>query len=697
MAAAVANEVQRGIQPDEIRRYVLRRVGEQRAPIALRCAQAAALHWQLLLSRLPPEFDKERVWLLPVNEVDKNRAEWLGQFAVALGALALDDGYRVLMFGWSVGEPEYGHWLEPSMLAYLALCAQYPDRLGVAMHEYSLNPNDIEDAYPYLVGRWRFLMDACDEADVPYPTTLISEWGWAYDMTPGTEEALHDIAWANEEYQHPDILGAATWYRGSDDGGIANRVQKVIAPVTEMALAYEPDQPLPVPDPEPTETLEEFLWRQSVEEQIARGIPLNPAAALQKEIFAAGLVPVHRERAPAFEGQAYTIQAAESLDGVTPRRVYVWQAGKPTWHFTDPAKKPGDPLTGLVLGPLFRVSYVLTSPFDAPRDYANKKHEGADYDIIGGPADSKGPVLCAYPGTVTAAGLSSGAYGYRVVVRCIYNGETFHVWYAHMDNVQVSVGQTVQRGQPVGELGATGGNWPEHVHINLQHNGTGLDGYVVTKVRDPHPFMVMEPEPAPGGELVDMLSFMRADPDAWRVVRHPDGSGEDFRDWHDGQWWAMQKNQLAEWWFYDDDYIYLREDTSPAPADDGTERCYKVTPGRWCRRFQRVGETFDDGGHTVQFYSKATCQPHEQNSGQARNVTAVLSVRRPYTFNKYGQNLTLDEVLFVQGNTETQVFARHQGRPLGRVAWSSPWGESEIVELYFDRGRLAKAPARCCP
>jgi hypothetical protein len=47
MAAAVAKEVQRGVQPDEIRRYVLRKVGEQRSPIALRCAQAAAhLHNQ---------------------------------------------------------------------------------------------------------------------------------------------------------------------------------------------------------------------------------------------------------------------------------------------------------------------------------------------------------------------------------------------------------------------------------------------------------------------------------------------------------------------------------------------------------------------------------------------------------------------------------------------------------------------------
>ena len=44
---------------------------------------------------------------------------------------------------------------------------------------------------------------------------------------------------------------------------------------------------------------------------------------------------------------------------------------------------------------------------------------------------------------------------------------------------------------------------------------------------------------------------------------------------------------------------------------------------------------------------------------------------------------------------ETQVFARHNGKALGRVAWYSSWGESEIVELHWDRG-MVTAPQEFC-
>lgn len=42
LAKGVAAAVRRGIKPEEVRRHVLRQVGENRAAIALRCSQAAA-------------------------------------------------------------------------------------------------------------------------------------------------------------------------------------------------------------------------------------------------------------------------------------------------------------------------------------------------------------------------------------------------------------------------------------------------------------------------------------------------------------------------------------------------------------------------------------------------------------------------------------------------------------------------------
>jgi hypothetical protein len=85
-----------------------------------------------------------------------------------------------------------------------------------------------------------------------------------------------------------------------------------------------------------------------------------------------------------------------------------------------------------------------------------------------------------------------------VVQECYYNGEVFHLWYAHMDERYVSVHDTVEIGDGIGELGSTGQSTGEHVHINLQHEGSGLDGYVLPDVRDPAPFISMEPQEESG-------------------------------------------------------------------------------------------------------------------------------------------------------------------------------------------------------
>ncbi|MDX1688587.1 MAG: hypothetical protein R3248_11430, partial [Candidatus Promineifilaceae bacterium] len=98
---------------------------------------AALQHWEHHKAAFPPELDPEKVWLETVNEVDKERAEWLGQFALETARLALADGYRWAAFGWASGEPEPEHWETPSMLEFLRLAAEHPDRLAIALHEYS--------------------------------------------------------------------------------------------------------------------------------------------------------------------------------------------------------------------------------------------------------------------------------------------------------------------------------------------------------------------------------------------------------------------------------------------------------------------------------------------------------------------------------------------------------------------------------
>lgn len=198
--------------------------------------EAARNHWEHHKAAFPLELDPELVWIETINEVDKNRAEWLGQFALETARLAMEDGYRWAAFGWSSGEPEPEHWQTPSMLEFLRLAAEHPDRLAVALHEYSYTRDGAGIGYPYLVGRFQHLFEICDAHRIPRPTVLITEWGWEYQDVPPVDQALEDIRWASWLYAaYPEVKGAAMWYLGDGYGGIADQAQLLIQPLGDYS------------------------------------------------------------------------------------------------------------------------------------------------------------------------------------------------------------------------------------------------------------------------------------------------------------------------------------------------------------------------------------------------------------------------------------------------------------------------------
>jgi len=199
--------------------------------------EAAIRHWQLHKEAFPPELDPSIVWLETINEVDKGRSVWLAEFAQETARLALADGFRWAAFGWSSGEPEPADWESRAMLVFLRQAAANPDRLAIALHEYSFDIDNIGDQYPFKVGRFHQLFQAVDRHGIPRPTVLITEWGWEYGAVPSIDNALEDVAWAARMYaQYPEIKGAAIWYLGGGFSDIAERVQPLIAPLTEYAL-----------------------------------------------------------------------------------------------------------------------------------------------------------------------------------------------------------------------------------------------------------------------------------------------------------------------------------------------------------------------------------------------------------------------------------------------------------------------------
>lgn len=228
--------------------------------------------------------------------------------------------------------------------------------------------------------------------------------------------------------------------------------------------------------------------------------------------------------------------------------------------------------------------------------------------------------------------------------------------------------------------------------------------YYPVKVRRVDLLAGTPPEP-PAGKQIDLLRFMRGDP-AWSFeVRHPDGSQERFQtqaDPNDPNAWYYVKNQLWEHWRVAAGKIWLCSDVSPDNASDGTQRYYVVSKdgqygSPYARTTMRIGEVFRDHGHKVQFYAQKTGAAHPEHSGQAANTTTLVAYHKNYTFNTYNQGVTLDEVIEVQGNTETHWFAVRNGVSLGRVAWKSAWGRSEISEIHAPGQRDPHVRARMDP
>jgi murein DD-endopeptidase MepM/ murein hydrolase activator NlpD len=80
-----------------------------------------------------------------------------------------------------------------------------------------------------------------------------------------------------------------------------------------------------------------------------------------------------------------------------------------------------------------------------------------------------GSILAADSGTVIGAGWLDGyGYGNRVVID---HGNGFVTLYAHLSAVQVTSGQSVNRGDLIGRMGSTGRSTGTHLHFEIRRGG----------------------------------------------------------------------------------------------------------------------------------------------------------------------------------------------------------------------------------
>ena len=112
---------------------------------------------------------------------------------------------------------------------------------------------------------------------------------------------------------------------------------------------------------------------------------------------------------------------------------------------------------------------AITSGFGgrvAPTAGATTGHDGIDYGAGYGVA-----VYAADSGTVITAQYNSARGNYIV----INHGNGMQTWYQHLSSMSVTVGQTVARGQVIGNVGTTGISTGPHLHFEVHVGGVPVN------------------------------------------------------------------------------------------------------------------------------------------------------------------------------------------------------------------------------
>ena len=478
----------------------------------------AELHWAKTVAKLPPEFDKKRVWLEVVNEVDRNLCDWLGRFAVRIANLAQRDGYKVSLFGWAGGEPEPQGWETPGMLAYLRICAERPHQAAVAIHEYSFIESDIFHQFPFKIGRFQYLFAVCDKHKIPRPRVHITEWGWTLDSVPSPEKAIEDIRRVGELYaRFPEIEGAAIWYLGATFGGIADKAQRLIKPVTEFTLKHRfeleagspalPQLPIidgwsqyaPVENPMPEEPVPPVEAGCKPRVPYSRKYHIAPQDATLEEWLEICKLAYPGRNSVSFSnddgGHAPGVLSNENvLHGIPMDKRAEYLAHYKQYY-------PNTAVTFADDGPAFKFEFwptnhrVATQKFGVnPANYAGfglPGHEGLDIKAPHG-----GAIYAVAAGVVVAVGddeknKANGGhnYGRRIYIN---HADGWQTVYAHLKKRYVEVGATVKAGQLIGEADNTGNSFGDHLHLTLKR-----PGYTYTNAAgNKWPFSIFDPTPS---------------------------------------------------------------------------------------------------------------------------------------------------------------------------------------------------------
>jgi murein DD-endopeptidase MepM/ murein hydrolase activator NlpD len=98
-------------------------------------------------------------------------------------------------------------------------------------------------------------------------------------------------------------------------------------------------------------------------------------------------------------------------------------------------------------------------------------HPGLDLDGITGD-----PIKPIKKGVVEAVSRSKFAYGNAIIVN---HGDNITSLYAHLSKIFVAEGDEVTTNTVIGEMGATGRSFGDHLHLEVRDNGVPVNPYLV--------------------------------------------------------------------------------------------------------------------------------------------------------------------------------------------------------------------------
>jgi murein DD-endopeptidase MepM/ murein hydrolase activator NlpD len=96
-----------------------------------------------------------------------------------------------------------------------------------------------------------------------------------------------------------------------------------------------------------------------------------------------------------------------------------------------------------------------------------KMHTGIDFTAKIGTE-----IFATGDGIVTTAIKSRTGYGNHVVIK---HGFGYQTLYAHLNRIDVRVGQKIKRGNTIGSVGNTGTSTAPHLHYEVIQNGKKVD------------------------------------------------------------------------------------------------------------------------------------------------------------------------------------------------------------------------------